>query len=213
MNTRSIAILAAALLVGSAAGAQTTGTRKPAPAAPPNMTSPAGRAQLSMSESGFVKHAAQGGMAEVSLATTAETKSANADVKALAEKIKSDHEKANQQLQTLAGSKNVTLPAAPSIAEKATAKRLDGLNGAAFDRAYVNEMVKDHRADIRDFQKHAKDKDPDVARFVTETLPVLQDHLKQAESVQKNLGGTKATSTKRHTKPSASTSPAPSSTK
>jgi len=208
MNTRTFSLVTAALLFATAAGAQTAGSKPStspgSTAAPPNMTSASGREKLSMSESGFLKHAAQGGMAEVTLATTAENKSSNADVKALAEKIKSDHEKANQELQTVASTKSLTLPAAPSTTEKATEKRLNGLSGVAFDRAYVNAMVKDHRADVKEFQKYSKDKDPDVARFASQTLPVLQDHLSRAEALQKTLNPSKTSSRKTKTPASAS---------
>jgi putative membrane protein len=138
----------------------------------------------------FMKTAAEGGQAEVDLAATAESKASNSQVKDLARTIKSDHESADAELQTLAGHKNVTLPSSPNAAHKALADRLSKLSGVAFDKAYATEMVKDHRADIAAFQKHQKDADPDVAAWVTKTLPTLENHLKMAEAAQKAVGGT-----------------------
>jgi len=155
----------------------------------PQTTKPAAGSTLPASSATFVKSAAEGGEAEVELATTAESKASNSEVKSLAATIHRDHETANAELKTLAEKKNVTLPMAVSRTHQATANRLNKLSGAAFDKAYVNEMVKDHRADIATFQKHKTDADPDVAAFVAKTLPALQNHLTMALNAQKAVGG------------------------
>lgn len=189
MTVRALAILTTCLaLVPGAAAAQTgtSSTSKPTTAStgkPPQAKAPAAATQS------FMKTAAEGGVAEVDLATTAASKASNSQVKDLANAIKTDHESANAELKTLASQKQVTLPTSPNAAHKATADRLSKLSGAAFDKAYAAEMVKDHRADIAAFQKHEKDADPDVAAWVAKTLPALQNHLKMAEAAQKAVGG------------------------
>jgi putative membrane protein len=64
-------------------------------------------------------------------------------------------------------------------------------------------MVKDHETDIAAFQKEANaGKDDSLKSFASETLPTLQDHLKQAKEMMKTLGGTtaaKGTKTKLNT--------------
>jgi putative membrane protein len=45
-------------------------------------------------------------------------------------------------------------------------------------------MVKDHQTDIKQFEQHQKDGDPDVAAWASKTLPTLHDHLKRAEDAQ-----------------------------
>jgi len=63
--------------------------------------------------------------------------------------------------------------------------RLAKLNGAEFDKAYANEMVKDHKKDVADFKRQAKSaKDPDLKSWAGKTLPTLEDHLKQAQDMQ-----------------------------
>jgi len=137
----------------------------------------------------FIKSAAQDGDAEIALAAVVNTQSQNADVKALAEKIKSDHTKANEELQSIATSRQVTLPTEPSAAQKSLHDRLSKLSGAAFDRAYVNAMVKDHQTAVAEFTKEAKSSDPDVKAFAEKTLPALQDHLQRAQTLQRQIGG------------------------
>jgi putative membrane protein len=146
---------------------------------------------LKASSAAYVKAAAEGGQAEVTLAKTAQEKASNSQVKTLAESIQKDHEQSNAELTTLAGKKNLTLPTTPSKPHQETADRLGRLSGSAFDKAYVDEMVKDHRADIAECQKHEKDPDPDVAAWASKTLPVLQNHLTMALNAQKAVGGSK----------------------
>jgi putative membrane protein len=64
--------------------------------------------------------------------------------------------------------------------------KLEKLQGAAFDKAYMDDMVKDHKKDVKDFQKQSKSaKDPEVKNFAAQTLPTLQEHLQMAEAAQK----------------------------
>ncbi|MDQ6646578.1 MAG: DUF4142 domain-containing protein, partial [Pseudomonadota bacterium] len=62
----------------------------------------------------FVKNAAADGVAEVKLAQLALEKSANADVKTLAQRIVGDHSQANDKLRTLAQGKQIMLAPPPA---------------------------------------------------------------------------------------------------
>jgi putative membrane protein len=45
-------------------------------------------------------------------------------------------------------------------------------------------MVKDHKKDVSEFRRESTSaQDPDVKKFAAQTLPTLEDHLKQAESI------------------------------
>ena len=70
--------------------------------------------------------------------------------------------------------------------------KLEGLNGAAFDHAYMADMVRDHKADVAEFKKEStRGKDPDVKSFASKTLPTLEEHLKMAMEDQKQLAAHK----------------------
>jgi len=60
---------------------------------------------------------------------------------------------------------------------------LSKMNGAQFDKAFAQGMVKDHKEDIAKYQKEAKGKGA-LAGFAQQTLPVLQKHLQTAQSLQ-----------------------------
>jgi len=68
--------------------------------------------------------------------------------------------------------------------ERATIDRLSKPNGDAFDRAYMQDMVKDHIKDVAEFQHESKSgKDSDIRNFASQTLPTLQEHLNQAKGI------------------------------
>jgi putative membrane protein len=143
-----------------------------------------GSSQLSAMDKHFVRKAAQGGLAEVELGKLATQKASSDDVKKFGQRMVDDHTKANDQLKQLAQQKGIDLPTQPDAKDKATMDRLQKLSGDQFDKAYMQTMVKDHTKDVSEFQKASQSaKDPDVKNFAAQTLPTLQDHLKEAKNI------------------------------
>jgi len=139
----------------------------------------------------FVKEAASGGMAEVELGRLAAERASSPEVKQFGQRMVDDHTKANDELKAIAQRKNIALPTDVPSKHKALQQRLSKLSGAAFDRAYMKEMVKDHHHDVAAFQKESRSgKDPDLKAFASNTLPTLQDHLRMAEMTDKAVGTT-----------------------
>ena len=94
--------------------------------------------------------------------------------------------------------KNVTLPSDVDAKDKATHDRFAKLSGAAFDRAYIQHMVAGHRKAVAAFKKESTSgKDPDVKAWATKTLPTIEDHLKTAQDIAKNVGVVGTSGTKR----------------
>ncbi|HET7442087.1 MAG TPA: DUF4142 domain-containing protein, partial [Terriglobales bacterium] len=140
--------------------------------------------QLSASDRTFIKKAAQGGLAEVELGKLATEKASSDSVKKFGQRMVDDHSKANEELKEVAGKVGVTLPDKLSPKDQATKDRLSKLNGEQFDAAYMRDMVKDHTKDVAEFrQESQKASNPDVKNFASQTLPTLEDHLKQAKSI------------------------------
>jgi putative membrane protein len=181
---------------------------RPDPAAP-NPVPPIAResTQETPSRGGdqaFAQKAAAGGAAEVELAQLAMEKASSDAVKQLASRIQSDHSKANQQLASIGSSKGWQLPSSPAAEHQATKSKLEKLSGADFDRAYVEAMVKDHRKDIREFEREASNgADDAVKQFASSTLPTLKQHLEMAESAHQSLAGKSGSKTSREQEPSA----------
>ena len=118
------------------------------------------------------------------LGKLATEKASSDDVKKFGQRMVDDHGKANDQLKQLASSKGIEIPNALSAKDKATKSRLEKLSGEQFDKAYMNDMVKDHTQDVSEFKKESTSaKDSDVKSFASQTLPTLEEHLKQAQSI------------------------------
>ena len=171
-----------ALLVATgAAAAQTTGN-----ATTGSTSSMQSAAKMSSADKAFVEKAAIGGLAEVQMGKLAQQKAASEQVKQFGTRMVDDHSKANDELKQVASSKGITLPTDLDAKHKGKMAKLEKLSGAQFDRAYMDDMVADHKEDVSEFQKQAKSgSDADVKGFASKTLPTLQEHLTMAESTDK----------------------------
>ena len=137
----------------------------------------------------FVVKAAHGGMAEVELGKLAADKAASDEVKKFGQRMVDDHGKANDELKILAQNKHITLPDTIDPQDKALHDRLAQLSGPAFDRAYMQAMLADHRKDVNEFRIEAKSgKDADVKGWAAKTLPTLEAHLKLAQDANRAVG-------------------------
>ena len=149
---------------------------------------PAANAAMA-ADKAFVMKAARGGMAEVELGKLAADKASSADVKQFGQRMVDDHGKAGDELKTLARSKNIELPAQIDPKDKALHDKLSKLSGEAFDRAYMQAMLADHRKDVAEFRTESRaGKDPDVKAWAAKTLPTLEEHLKLAQDANKAVG-------------------------
>jgi putative membrane protein len=138
----------------------------------------------------FIVEAAAGGMAEVELGRLATQKASRSEVKEFGQMMVDDHGKANDRLMKIAQDKGLAAPHALEPEHEALRDRLSKLSGAAFDREYIREMVKDHQKDVASFRKHATAaSDPEVKQFASSTLPTLEKHLDRAKELQQMLGG------------------------
>ncbi len=139
-------------------------------------------------EADFWNKAAEGGMAEVELSKLAATKATNPDVKKFAQKMVTDHTKANGELKTLAGKFNVTLPAELSSTHKSALEKLKGLSGAEFDKAYVDAMVGDHNDAVNLFQSEAEGgATEELKAWAAKTLPTLKEHQTMIKDIQSKM--------------------------
>ncbi|WP_448206799.1 DUF4142 domain-containing protein [Azospirillum sp. sgz302134] len=154
------------------------------------------RSALDKADRNFLEKAAGSGLAEVELGRMAQDKAQNDQVKQFGQRMVDDHSRANDQLMQMAGGKSLTLPGEPDSKHRKKAQELQKLSGARFDRAYMQDMVQDHRQDVAQFEKAAKQaKDPDVRQFAEQTLPVLRQHYDLAKQTEAALTPAQASAT------------------
>jgi len=139
-----------------------------------------------MKDEAFVRAAARGGLSEIKLGKLAMDQGSNEAVKAFGTRMVAEHTKAGDELKEAAKEENIGLPTDLTAKDQATYDRLSKLNGAEFDQAYAQDMVKDHQQDLRDFQRETNHGNDDVVRgFASETVPMIQQHLDQAKEMLK----------------------------
>ncbi len=143
---------------------------------------------LSKDDMKFLRDAGADNNFEIQASQLAAQKASNPEVKDFAQKLANDHTQLSNDLSSLAQNKGVTLS---SSLEKSDRKELDKLNkysGKKFDHEYMKEMVKNHKEDIKDFQKEAKNgKDPDLQSFASNHISALQGHLSMAQDLEKRV--------------------------
>jgi len=131
----------------------------------------------------FLREMAQGNLAEVQAGKMAQGKAQNAEVKKFAQHMVDDHGKALSENRSLAKSKGVQLPSAPAKKHQDAAKKLEQASGVEFDKAFMQQMVKDHEAALKLHQDAAKNaKDKDLKAAAEKAVPVIQKHLEMAKS-------------------------------
>ena len=135
----------------------------------------------------FMKDAAEGSMAEVQLGKLAGQKSKDPEIKKFGQMMVTDHTAAGNDLKVLAIKKKFTLPTDIG-SHKSTYDKLNGLSGADFDKAYVDEMVSDHQSDLSAFQKESENAtDPDVKAFAAKVVPVVKKHLDAINAIKAKM--------------------------
>ena len=147
-------------------------------------------AAQAMSDREFMTEAASGGRLEVELGNLATQRAASDAVRQFGQRMVTDHGKASMELAALATRKGIQLPQSLMATHAAVRDRLATLSGSEFDRAYMQEMVRDHNEDVAAFQREAQSgTDPDVRAWAAQTLPTLQQHLAMAQSVNTQVAG------------------------
>jgi putative membrane protein len=172
--------------------AQQPGLNQPAPgmnAATQDQTSATASGQTTPEDKVFVEEALKGGMAEVQLGQLALQKAKNPDIKQFAQRMVDDHTKMGDQMKQVAQQAGVKIPDGPSKKDKETIAKLQALNGDAFDKAYMKDMVKDHKTDLNDFKSEADNgSNPAVKNAASQGAQIISQHLQMAERIEQKEG-------------------------
>jgi predicted outer membrane protein len=165
-------------------------TQSPAPAslypveAPPELTSTNPR---QMRE--FLNESARQTQSEVTLADIASSHAKSAEVKSLAESIRTDAAQKYNQLQALAQRYGVTLAQTPSLKSRQETERLQRASGEQLDREYTQILLARDVNCINHLEQAAREiQQPDVATYAVVSLPQLRHEVRQTESVARAVG-------------------------
>jgi putative membrane protein len=158
-----------------------------------------------------VQKASMSNQMEVALGNLAEDKAQSDQVKQLGEQLARDHEAANRELQSSIGGGDATTAQQPGggvsnqpdraaegtrpqnqggeVAQarqemQQTQQKLESVSGQAFDRAYLEAMIKHHQQDIQAFERATQSENPQIRAFAERTLPKLREHLQHVQQLQ-----------------------------
>ncbi len=171
-----LAVAVAAFALAAAAPAQT-----PAPSAPDQKSTE----RTAVSAATFLADAAMTGMFEIRAGLLAVRKADDPAYLDFAELMIGDHTNTREEIDKLAADLgDVRLPHAPDSAYQARIDQLGSLSGAAFERAYKAEQVRELQHAVALFRQYAKSGDkPDVKSWAAQTLPMLETSLNNAEGL------------------------------
>jgi putative membrane protein len=146
----------------------------------------------------FVHKAMMFGEMEVRMGELAQQKGQSQDVKNLGQTLVRDHTKANQQLQQIAQSLNISSTddhtKGGELAEKHKKHQqhlsdLQGKSGSEFDKEFVRMAIKGHKKSIAAFEEcQGELKDTQLTSFIQQTLPTLRQHLQMAQAAARTVG-------------------------
>ena len=141
------------------------------------------------SDQAFLDETAKGDLAEVKLGQLAMKKGSSPTIKDFGQRMVADHGKANDELGKIAAKKNYPMPNELTGKQQATYDKLSKLSGPAFDKAYMDAMVKEHDHDVKAFKREASTTglDPDLQSFAKQTLNVIEEHDRMAHQGQSAL--------------------------
>jgi putative membrane protein len=136
-------------------------------------------------DAAFLTDAMKGDNSEVALGKIAQSKGSSQGVKDLGAMLVTDHGAHKTQVAALAQQAGVPVTDDIKDEAKTLQTKLNGLSGAAFDKAFVDAAVEEHQKDIAKYEQQAKSSDPQTAQLAQQTLPTLRKHLDTAKSLQK----------------------------
>jgi putative membrane protein len=126
----------------------------------------------------------------------AQQKGTNADVKKFGQTMVTDHGGVNKQAVALAGRLNLKPEENPTSTQltqggEQSRTQLNGLSGAAFDRAYIDHEVEYHQTvlDALDKTLIPNAQNADLKALLQQTRPAVAAHLEMAKGLQTKLQG------------------------
>ncbi len=165
---------------------QTTGQTTGMDTAPMGTMNPGAQGKAS-TDKAFVNKALQGGMAEVQLGQLTLQKSNNEQIKQFAQKMIDDHTRMSEQMKPVAQQLGVSIPTKLAKKDTKAMNKLQGLSGTAYDQAYIQHMIKDHKTDLSEFQAEASNgQNPSVKDVASQGSQVISQHLQMIQQLAKD---------------------------
>ena len=139
---------------------------------------------------GYVPNAAEGDMYEIMAADLALERSQNAQVKELAQMIKTDHTAASEAMKRLVpqAAPDIQLPTKLDERRQGMLDNLRSASAANFDRTYLDQQVAAHNEALTLHRGFSDNTDaPPLAQHARTVVPKIEAHLRQAEQLRSGM--------------------------
>jgi len=124
------------------------------------------------------------------LSAIAAQRAADDQVRTFADQVRTASNDRDQELNQLASSRSILLPTGKDANDFANEnQRWQKKEGKDFDEDYVKRIIKLQKDSVDTLEDYAKDgnSDPELAAFAEKHLAALQESLRQAETLKKQL--------------------------
>jgi len=140
---------------------------------------------LSEADAKFVTDALTAGMMEIEAGNVAINNGSTKEIKDFGQMMVSDHTGANDELHSIAATKNATIPLKLSESAQQHVNDMKNMKGKEFDDHYKQMMADDHQKAVAMFEDASKNcSDADLKAWATKTLPGLKSHLEAAKALK-----------------------------
>lgn len=171
----AVALVGTASAQTAPSSAPATSVEQPAEAPPPDP---------SMSADEFLLWVAAGNALQLDLGALASSRAASQEVRDLAKRMVTNHTAIVVIVGRIAARRGVALPTTAETADRAVLERLRGLEGEAFDKAYLQFLADRSAWTLARFRWQSEHcTDDDLKPFALGTTPIMGTHARITEAL------------------------------
>ena len=148
-----------------------------------------------MSDANILSAISMSNAAEIGTSKAAQSKLTDANVKAFARDMITQHQTMQGQADKVAKQANITPEpgsqgdAMKKMVDSATTALTSGTRGAAYDQQYITLQVQAHQSTLDNLQRFQNSaQNAELKNLIQQAIPKVQQHLQRARDIQGKLG-------------------------
>lgn len=143
---------------------------------------------LTASDARFIVWVARKGLQGVQFGALASERASSQQVRKFAQLMTNYHDNMSDELRSIAEEREIKLPGNMQKGKQEQYEKLREMSGPAFDRMYMDIMVKSLREDIDQYKKMGMaGEDRELRSFAVKKGPVLRTYLEEARRIRDGL--------------------------
>jgi putative membrane protein len=137
----------------------------------------------------FIREVAADNMLEISLGELAAQRAQNVNVKRFAQRIVADHRRQQDAWMSMVARNDQEMTPGMGKNHRKKLEKLQKVSGREFDRAFMTQMVQDHKDYIDYFEREGRSAhSSQVRQLVERDLPGMKNHFTQAKQIGAQVG-------------------------